>query len=120
LESGGLAPPPDLLARITHVLDLPADALCAVFAGAEPQQWRQWVWASPRTPNEKLLLLALLDQPGARGALDALTSRTGLGSGTVRSLAESLLRDGLLRREADHATRRTLLALAGRPGEPAG
>jgi len=120
LESGGLAPPPDLLARITHVLDLPADALCAVFAGAEPQQWRQWVWASPRTPNEKLLLLALLDRPDARSAVDVLIARTGLGTGTVRSLTERLLCEGLLRCEEDPDQWRTVLAFAGYPGQAPG
>lgn len=120
LESGGLAPPPDLLARITQVLDLPADAVSAVFAGADPQQWRQWVWASRRTPNEKLLLLALLDRPDARSGVDVLIARTGLGTGTVRSLTERLLCEGLLRREVDRDRWCTVLAFAGYPGEAAG
>ena len=115
LENSPFGLDPDLLPRVAAVLDLPDDALCSILAGADAGQWRQWVWASQRTPNEKLLLLALLDRPDARSDLETLIVRTGLGTGTVRSLTDKLLRDGVLRREAEHAHRTSLLALAARP-----
>ncbi|MCF7985554.1 MAG: helix-turn-helix domain-containing protein [Thiohalocapsa sp.] len=115
LESSPGAPTPDLLPRIAAVLELPADALSFVLVGADAEQCRQWIWSSRLTPNEKLLLAALLDSPQARSELDMLMTRTGLGAGTVRSLTDKLTRDGLLRREVDRERRITLLALAARP-----
>jgi len=117
LENGHPMISPELLARIGTVLDLPGDALCALLVGADPPQWRQWVWASRCKPTEKLLLLALLDRPDARSALDELAACTGLGAGTVRSLTAELIRGGLLRRETDHRTRHPVLALARHPDD---
>jgi len=117
LERGGIARPPDVVARIAAVLDVPADLLCAASASGNERQWRQWLWASRHKPYEKLLLLALLDSPDAESELDALMARTGLGAGTARTMTDSLRREGLLRIKVDRARRRTVIALARRPSD---
>jgi transcriptional regulator with XRE-family HTH domain len=117
LERRGVARDPEVLPRIAAVLDVAGDLLCAALAGGHERPWRQWVWASRRKPYEKLLLLALLDSCDAECELDALMARTGLGAGSARSMADRLRREGLLRIDLDRARRRTVIALARRPGD---
>ena len=117
LESRGLARDPAVLARIAAALEVPGDLLGALLAEGELAQWQRWVWASRRKPYEKLLLLALLECPDARGDLDALMARTGLGPGTARSLLEGLVRDGVVRAQLDPRRRCTVVTFVRHAGD---
>jgi transcriptional regulator with XRE-family HTH domain len=115
LENGRLVFSPELLSQVAIALDMPGNTLGAIVAGADTQVWRELIWTAQRKPIEKLVLLALLDKPRARGDLAALAASTGLGIGIVRSLTDDLVRDWLLQHEQDRLGRRRVLAIAGHP-----
>jgi transcriptional regulator with XRE-family HTH domain len=120
IENGHLVLAPGLLPQLAGALDLDGDALQALLAAFGPAHWRGWIWASQRPPNEKLLLLALLDSPEQAADLAELSARTGLVLGSVRRLADDLLRQGLVRHAswADGTGDQLTLTLVGHVGDP--
>ena len=120
IETGDADVAPALLPRIAAELEICGTAFYVVLGSARSDQWRSWIWSSRRPPNEKLLLLSLLDGAAGNGALETLTSLTGLNAGTVRSLADGLVQEGLLLRLDDPRTCGEMLVFADqRPEEGA-
>lgn len=104
LENGRQPLDPALAPRLAAVLELQGAALHRLLGQAGTGHWRHWIWQSRCTPNEKLVLLALLDSSTQAADTDTLTERTGLLAGTVHTLADGLYRQGVLSRTIDAQT----------------
>ena len=98
IETGDVELDPALLPRIAVELDIQGSALRTLMASGPDDRWRQWIWTSRCPPTDKLVLLAVLDGGAGGIAVDELVACTGLTVGTVRSLADSLVREGVLQR----------------------
>lgn len=101
LENGRKTLKPGLAERLANALELQGQGLRQLLDTDDNTQWRRWIWRSHCTPNEKLLLLALLDRSAQAAETEELVAQTGLPVGTVRALADALHRQGLLRRVFD-------------------
>lgn len=101
LENGRKSLDPRLAERLANALELQGQALQQLLNTDDNTQWRNWIWRSRCPPNEKLLLLALLDRSAQAADTDGLVEQTGLPAGTVRALTEALHRRGMLRRVFD-------------------
>ncbi|MEA3642236.1 MAG: helix-turn-helix transcriptional regulator [Lamprobacter sp.] len=104
LENGRKSLNPRLAERLANALQLQGQALQQLLDTDDAAQWRRWIWRSRCTPNEKLLLLALLDRSAQATDTEGLVEQTGLPEGTVRALTDALHRQGLLRRIFDSQT----------------
>lgn len=101
LENGRKSLDPQLAERLANALQLQGQGLQQVLNTDDNTQWREWIWRSRCTPNEKLLLLAMLDRSAQAAETEGLVEQTGLPAGTVRALTEALHRQDLLRRVFD-------------------
>jgi transcriptional regulator with XRE-family HTH domain len=101
LENGRKPLDPRLAERLANALQLQGQALQQLLNTDDKAEWRRWIWHSRCSPNEKLLLLALLDRSAQAAETEGLVEQTGLPEGTVRGLTEDLHRCGLLRRVFD-------------------
>ncbi|MBK5940617.1 helix-turn-helix domain-containing protein [Halochromatium roseum] len=101
LENGRKSLDPRLAERLANALQLQGQALQQLLNTDDKADWRRWIWHSRCSPNEKLLLLALLDRSAQAAETEGLVEQTGLPAGTVRALTDALHRRGLLRRVFD-------------------
>jgi transcriptional regulator with XRE-family HTH domain len=119
LENGCRELDANLAPRLAAVLDIQGRALNTLLGEPDDPGWRQWIWQSRCSPNEKLLLLALHEsQEPALNAADLVAS-TGLPPGTVRALTEALHRRGVLRPVFGPETEARRWAFAGSVPEAA-
>jgi len=113
VENGRRALDPALAARLAVELDLQGQRLQRLLGSSNPRYWRRWIWQSRCTPNEKLLLLALLERTTQMAETAALVTQTGLPPGTVAALTEALQRQGVLKPVLDAHSDAVLWRFAG-------
>lgn len=113
IETGDIVVDATLLPRIAAALDIGGQALHRLLAATDGRHWREWVWASNRPPNQKLVVLALTDGADGHASLEKLEALTGLNTGTLRAAVEELARLGLVHEARDRLNQSASIVIAG-------
>ena len=102
-----------VLPRLAAALEIGGQALQRLLETTDGQHWRQWVWASKRSPNQKLVLLALTDGADGQTTMRQLEALSGLNIGTLRAVIDELTRAGLVHEARDRLNAGASIMIAG-------